>query len=145
MNRVKEVCTSQGWTVEGSSSWRERKKGCGVVHFYRLNMKGGVMDLMARGVGVSKREAVWTAFKVMEDRLKEVLGPDCQIVETSEPDSLKKKDVFSDNIVNFHDEEPGPKNSRSRSSSEVSLTFPPCFMPRTGWQVTSWRWKDRED
>ena len=121
VNRVKDICREHGWKVEGSYSTREGKEGCGVVHFYKLEVKGGVTELMTRGVGEFKVEAVRSAFKTMENKL---IGVDSELWEKVDSVQLKKDDDVCDINVDFPDEEPLLK-VESRSSSDISLSSPP--------------------
>ena len=61
-----------------------------------------MIDLMTRGVGGSKVEAVRRAFKTMENRL---IGVVMDLEENVETEQLKKQDDLCDSIVNFSDEE----------------------------------------
>ena len=97
VNRIKEICSNHNLTVEGSYSNREGREGCGLVHFYKLEVKGEVIDLMFRGLGQNKREAVRRAFKTMETKLNELLGKECDLT------TVNKDETYSLKSSNFAD------------------------------------------
>jgi len=98
VNKVKEICKNLDWKLEGSYSSREGKEGCKAVHFYKLRVKGGVTtDILVRGVGGSKREAVRGAFKTMESRLVAV------DLENQNTEEMLNKEDLCENNVNFLD------------------------------------------
>ena len=123
VDRVKEICGKKGWRLVGGYNTREGKEGCGVVHFYKLEVKGGMIDQMTRGVGGSKVEAVRRAFKTMENKLIE---GDLELGEKVGNVQLKKQDGLCDNFVNFLNEEPMIA-VKSEPTSEDSLSPPPVF------------------
>ena len=99
VNIVKDICRTLGWEVFGSHYTREGKEECGVVHFYKLKVKGGLTELMTGGVGVSMVEAVKRAFKTMQNRL---IGEKWEKMDNV---YFKKQDDICDNFVKFPDEE----------------------------------------
>jgi len=86
VNMVKDICSKQGWELMGSYSTIEGKDGC-MAHFYQLKVKGGVNDLMTRGVGLSRTKAVRRAFKTMQNML---IGKEGERVNFLDEESLLK-------------------------------------------------------
>jgi hypothetical protein len=44
VDRVKEICSKKGWRLVGGYNTIEGKEECGVVRFYKLKVKGGMID-----------------------------------------------------------------------------------------------------